>query len=426
MTDVDELESVEDFAARARVWLAANMPRTSDDFGGYKAVSRTDEEELAHISHCRDLQRQLYDGGFAGICVPRPYGGLGLTPEHQLAFNQEIRGYEYPADTQVPTLTPCMSVILEFGTDEQKKAHVPPILKGETFWMQFLSEPSGGSDLAGAQTTAVRDGDAWILNGSKIWTTGAWWADWGLCLARTNWDVPKHRGLSVFMLKINQPGIEVHRIEMLNGSKEFCQEFMTDVVVPHSQLIGQVDEGWGVVVRWMFHERTIAGGSKYVTSPAGRPAVALDPTGGPSALIPMAKKRGILGENRVKEMIGESLAITIVGNALTNRITEEVRTGSVSDQAAAITRLWYGVTAVRNSTICFELPGATAVAWSDDEIEFGKIGQRYLMRQASCIAGGTTEMARNAISERVLGMPSERRVDKDIPFRDVPRSAASR
>jgi alkylation response protein AidB-like acyl-CoA dehydrogenase len=245
-------------------------------------------------------------------------------------------------------------------------------------------------------------------------------------LARTNWDVPKHRGLSVFMLKINQPGIEVHRIEMLNGSKEFCQEFMTDVVVPHSQLIGQVDEGWGVVVRWMFHERTIAGGSKYVTSPAGRPAVALDPTGGPSALIPMAKKRGILGENRVKEMIGESLAITIVGNALTNRITEEVRAGSVSDQAAAITRLWYGVTAVRNSTICFELPGATAVAWSDDEIEFGKIGQRYLMRQASCIAGGTTEMARNAISERVLGMPSERRVDKDIPFRDVPRSAASR
>ena len=104
--------------------------------------------------------------------------------------------------------------------------------------MQFLSEPGGGSDVAGAQTSAVRDGDEWVLNGSKVWTTGAWWSDWGLCLARTNWDVPKHRGLSVFMLPIHQPGVEVHRIEMLNGTKEFCQEFMTDVRVPDSDRIG--------------------------------------------------------------------------------------------------------------------------------------------------------------------------------------------
>ena len=110
-----------------------------------------------------------------------------------------------------------MAVILEFGTEEQKQRHLPAILRGEELWMQFLSEPSGGSDVAGALTTAVRDGDEWVLNGSKIWTTGAWWSDWGLCLARTNWDVPKHRGLTVFMLPIHQPGIEVHRIEMLNG-----------------------------------------------------------------------------------------------------------------------------------------------------------------------------------------------------------------
>ena len=121
--------------------------------------------------------------------------------------------------------------------------------------MQFLSEPSGGSDVAGALTTAVRDGDQWVLNGSKIWTTGAWWSDWGLCLARTNWDVPKHRGLTVFILPIRQPGIEVHRIEMLNGSKEFCQEFLTDVMVPDTDRIGEVDDGWTVGIRWMFHER---------------------------------------------------------------------------------------------------------------------------------------------------------------------------
>ncbi len=425
MNETGDMESVEDFAARARDWLSENMPRAADGVGGYKAVRRSDEDELVHIDHCRSLQRRLFDGGFAGISVPGAYGGQGLTAAHQAAFNREIRGYEYPADTQVPTLTPCMSVILEFGTEEQKVRHVPPILRGETFWMQFLSEPSGGSDLAGALTTAVRDGDEWVLNGSKIWTTGAWWADWALCLARTNWDVPKHRGLTVFMLEIHQPGIEVHRIEMLSGSREFCQEFMTDVRVPDSQRIGQVDEGWAVAVRWMYHERTIAGGSPYVTAPAGQPAVALDPTGGPPALLPLLRSRGLAEDTRVKEEIGESRAITLVGNALTGHIAEQIRTGAASEQWAAITRLWYGTTAVRNSTIAFDLVGSTAVAWSEEEKDMGEIGIRFLMRQTSCIAGGTTEMARNAISERVLGMPRERRVDVDIPFRDVPRNAPS-
>ena len=266
-----DMESVEAFAARARSWLAEHMPRAADGVGGFRGVHGADEEELAQIEHCRQLQRVLFDGGFAGICVPRAYGGQGLTGAHQQAFNREIRGYQYPSETQVPTLTPCMAIILEFGDEQQKRRHIPPILRGETLWMQFLSEPGGGSDLAGALTTAVRDGEEWILNGSKIWTTGAWWADWALCLARTNWDVPKHRGLSVFMLPIRQPGIEVHRIEMVNGSREFCQEFITDVRVPDDMRIGPADGGWAVALRWMYHERTIAAGLA-VRDRAGRAA----------------------------------------------------------------------------------------------------------------------------------------------------------
>ncbi len=137
-----------------------------------------------------------------------------------------------------------MTVLLEFGTEAQKRRHVPAMLKGEKIWMQFLSEPSGGSDVAAALTTAVRDGDEWAVNGSKVWTTGAWFSDYGLCLLRTNWDVPKHRGLSVFIVKIRQPGVELHRIEMINGSREFCQEFMTDVRIADSDRIGEIDQGW--------------------------------------------------------------------------------------------------------------------------------------------------------------------------------------
>ena len=418
-----DLEDVESFTQRARTWLAQNMPPRKGGSSAMFGGGHSDEDELARIARCRELQRMLYDGGLAGICVPRAYGGQGLTPAHQAALNREIAGYDYPVETQVPTFTPCMAVILEFGSEDQKQRHIPPILKGEEFWMQFLSEPSGGSDVAGAQTTATRDGEEWVLNGSKIWTSGAWWADWGLCLARTNWDVPKHRGLSVFMVKIHQPGIEVHRIEMLNGSRDFCQEFITDVRVPDADRIGEVDQGWTVGVRWMYHERTVSGGSPYVTRPGGEGGGSF-PSGAPAGLLRMARANGRLGEGSARELIGEVYAGQVVGDALTTRVADRIRSGATSDQSAALTRLYRGMNAVRNATIAFDLAGSAGVAWPAEED--GTAGIGYLMRQAACIGGGTTEMSRNVISERVLGMPRERTIDRDTPFRDVPRSAAVR
>jgi alkylation response protein AidB-like acyl-CoA dehydrogenase len=420
-----DMEPVDEFAQRARTWLAANMPPLPPGPGRSLGRVRPDDEELARINRCRELQRILFDGGLAGICVPPEYGGQGLTMAHQEVLNREIVGYDYPAETQIPTFTPCMAVILEFGTDEQKKRYVPPILKGDAFWMQFLSEPSGGSDVAGAQTTAIRDGEEWVLNGSKIWTTGAWWADYGLCLARTNWDVPKHRGLTVFMLPIHHPGIEIHRIEMLNGSREFCQEFMTDVRIPDSDRVGEVDQGWTVGVRWMYHERTVSGGSPYVTLPEGK-RNARGPAGGIGGLMRRMRSIGRGDDPRTRELIGEAQALELVGQALTRHIADGIRTGRTTDQSAAITRLYGGTTSVRNSTIGFELSGQTAVAWSDEQDDLGQAGIGYLMRQAACIGGGTTEMSRNVISERVLGMPREKTSDRDVPFRDVPRSAPTR
>ncbi len=344
---------------------------------------------------------------------------------HQEALNRELVGYDYPSETQIPTFTPCMAVLLEFGTDEQKKRLVPPILRGEAFWMQFLSEPSGGSDAAGAQTTALRDGDEWVINGSKIWTTGAWWADWAICLTRTNWDVPKHRGLTVFAMPIHYPGIELHRIEMLNGSKEFCQEFLTDVRIPDADRIGEVDQGWTVGVRWMYHERTVSGGSPYVTRPAGQ-RMTRGGADGARGLARRVARSGHLHKEKALELVGEARALELVGDALTRRIADGIRTGRTNDQSAAITRLFGGTSAVRMASIAFELTGASAVAWGDGDEGFGQAGVGFLMRQASCIGGGTTEMSRNVISERALGMPRERTGDKDIPFRNVPRSAPTR
>lgn len=410
---------VEAFRMRARSWIRATLgPAEPGSLQGIIRNVNNDEDELAAVARDRAVQRLLFDAGFAGICVPTDYGGRGLTPAHQRALNEELVGFEYPARIQSPTFSPCAAVLLEFGSDAQKRRHLPAILRGEELWMQFLSEPSGGSDVAGALTTAVRDGDQWILNGSKVWTTGAWWSDWGLCLARTNWDVPKHRGLTVFMLPIHQAGVEVHRIEMLNGSKEFCQEFLTDVVVPDSDRIGEVDDGWTVGVRWMFHERLLHN-SPYVTLPVVDAHSGI----GAASVLAIAQSGDRLEVERVRELVGEARMLELVSEELKGRLAAGLASGVIPDQSAAIGRLFSGVVSARTTSIGFEIAGADGGAWTDDDGAIADCGTDFLMRQVATIGGGTTEMARNVISERVLGMPRERSLDRDVAFRDVPRSA---
>jgi alkylation response protein AidB-like acyl-CoA dehydrogenase len=413
-----DIESVETFRERARKWLKENMRPSEGEFLLRGRMAETEEAELAHIQHSRDLQRQYYEAGFAGICFPKEYGGQGLTYEHQLAFNQEVAGYEFPSVLQIPTFVPCAAVLLEFGTEEQKKEHLPKMMSGEEIWMQFLSEPSGGSDVAGALTTAIRDGDEWVVNGSKIWTTGAWFSDYGLCLLRTNWEVPKHRGLSVFIIKIHQPGIEVHRIEMINGNREFCQEFITDVRIPDSDRVGEVDDGWTVGTRWMFHERSAMAGSPYVSGPALRMGgVSRDP------MIEIARANGNIDDTRTRDLIGESRTISRAGAELTRRIGEGIITGVFPDTYAAVGRLMASVVGVETNNLMLEVAGSAAAASKPGEgIGYGV---NYLVRQQACIGGGTSEMARNNIAERVLGMPREQTHDRNLPFRDVPKGPPS-
>lgn len=408
------VESVEDFRARARGWIRENLEHVGPLSLTLRKVG-TDEDELAAVARDRELQRRLFDGGLAGICVPTEYGGQGLTPAHQKALNEELEGYEFPWRLQAPTMTPCMAVILDFGTEEQKQRHVPAILRGEQAWMQFLSEPSSGSDVAGVLTSAVRDESEWVLNGSKIWTTGAWWSDWGLCLARTNWDVPKHRGLTVFMMPIKQAGVDVHRIEMLNGNKEFCQEFISDVRVPDGDRIGEVDDGWTVGTRWMIHERMLYS-SPYVTYPVGT----IRGNDSPSALLDVARSAGRADDAHVRDLIGEAIMLDLVGDALKHWVGAGIATRTLNDNAASMVRLFSGVAIPRQYTIAFEIAGDAGAAW-EPGTPSAERAVDYLTRQASAIGGGTTEIARNVIAERLLGMPREAAADVGIAFRDVPR-----
>jgi alkylation response protein AidB-like acyl-CoA dehydrogenase len=404
-------EDLEAYRQRLRAWLAENMPKLAP---GADWDPLRDDDDRA--SRARELQRRLYDGGFAGICYPREYGGQGLPIEYQRVFDQESQGYELPALFSVPTLSICGPTVLEFGTEAQKQRYIPAFIRGDELWVQFMSEPSGGSDMAGALTRATRDGDVFLLNGSKIWSTYAYRSDFALCLARTNWDVPKHRGLTMFIVPIHHPGITVNQIKMVDGTEEFCEEFFDDAAIPAENVLGQVDDGWSVATRLLFHERAAVGGASPYTSgrSAGRTETIVDD------LVELAKARGKGDDPLVRRLIGQAEALSIVQGQLAQRVRAGLETGHFAGPAGSLVRLFAGTASVERAKIALEIAGDEAVVWDADTD--GRFGLAYIRRQSSSLGGGSTEMARNIISERVLGMPREYAADRDVAFREVRRN----
>jgi alkylation response protein AidB-like acyl-CoA dehydrogenase len=405
---------LEAYRQAARDWLAANVAPLVDGADPFDAMT-----EAEAVARARRLQRQLFDGGYAGIVFPKEYGGQGLTAAHQRCFTREALRYESPLRFNMSTVAIIGPTLLEFGTEEQKRAHVSAILRGDEFWAQLLSEPTGGSDLAGAVTTATRDGDTWILRGAKTWTSGGHLRDRGLCLARTDWDAPKHRGLSMFIVDLHQSGVTVRPIRQANGAAEFCEEFFDDVELPATALVGQEGEGWTVASRMLFHERSAVGGSTiYAARITGRRRG----VGGArrqAELVARARATGRTSDDGVRQLVAEAHVVTTVRAHLIERITAGIRTGAWPGSAAAITKLFTATAAARVATIGLDVAGTDAVVAPTPEAPTVSYGGHYLVRQATSIGGGTNEMQRNNISERVLGMPRERSEDRDRPFSEV-------
>lgn len=401
-------ESVEEFRGRARAWLAENLPRL--DSGDAMVLQR---DELTSWQRARELQKKLYDGGFAGICFPREYGGLGLGYEYKKAFDAEALAYETPLMLNVPSFAICCATILDMGSEEQKRTHIAAALRGDEVLVQLLSEPSGGSDLAGILTRADRRDGRWVINGAKTWSTWAFAADYGLCLARTDWNAPKHEGLTMFLVPLRHPGVTINRIKQVNGSVEFCEEFFDDVDVGDDAVVGEPGKGWDVASRQLYHERRSMGdGSEYTSGPGIAEAedISVD-------LLAVAEKANQAGSERVREMVGRALVHRAVHGQLSEHVFHAVTDGSLPPAAGSIIRLFMAeVHDVENDT-ALAVAGPAAVV--DDEAGLLDIGVRYLGRQIASIGGGTTEMARNVIGERVLNLPREYAADRGVPFNQV-------
>ena len=240
MPDVDE------FRARARAWLAENAERLTS--GG-----------VANRMQSREHRIAIYDAGFGGITWPVEYGGLGLTGAHQEAFTEEAAKYPDLVVGDLVTAGICAPTLLDFGSEEQKRRYIPHMLRGDEVWTQLLSEPGAGSDLAGLQTKAVLDGDEWVVNGQKVWTSGAMASEFAILIARSNPDVPKHQGLSMFMVDLKAPGVTIRPLKQMTGNDEFNEVFLDDVRLPADYLVGAKDDGWRALLRMLMHERMAIG-----------------------------------------------------------------------------------------------------------------------------------------------------------------------
>jgi alkylation response protein AidB-like acyl-CoA dehydrogenase len=409
---------VDSFRLQARAWLKDNLERRDPNKSTLR-LRGVDHKTVEGIAEERKVQRKLYDGGYAGISWPEEYGGRGLTPAHDQAFYEEADGYVLP-DFGVlggTTMGVCARTMLAHASPTFLKRHIPRILTGETLWVQFFSEPEAGSDLAGIRTSAIRDGDRWILRGSKIWSSGAYYADYGMCLARTNWDVPKHRGVTWFAVPTTAAGLTIRPIKEINGDAEFCEEFFDDVELTDDDLIGEVNHGWSVTQTMLVFER--GGGNSPQPIASGRRALAPD-------LVALARKVGRDKDPLVRQLIARAHINDFAQEQLGLRIRSRMRASNGMDSGiAAYAKLCLGILSPIRARIGMEIGRGQALLWERGDVGGMAPSINYLNGRVSSIAGGTNEMQRNGIGERVLGLPREPSFDTTKPFNEVVRNAKS-
>jgi alkylation response protein AidB-like acyl-CoA dehydrogenase len=314
----------------------------------------------------------------------------------------------------------CAPTILAHASEEFKRRHIPKMLSLDEVWVQLLSDPSAGSDLAGITTSAVRDGDHWILNGSKIWTSGGQFANYGMCLARTNWDVPKHRGLTWFGVPLTREGVTVQPIRQISGlTNEFCQEFFDDVILTDDEVIGDVNNGWAIAQTVLMFER--GGGDSAAGIDQGSTRVSVE--GFSPDLVSLAAARGVEHEERIRQRIAHAYVNDFMRNELDHRVKTMMKKGNPNLAMAAFVKMGWGVVGAERARIALEVGGPRMAAWKPDDKVAATTVVEYLMGRQGAIAGGTNEMQRNSIGERLLGLPREPSFDRDKPFNEVQRLA---
>ncbi len=408
--DFEDSPEMAEFRIEVRQFLAANARlRTGDESDWSRNVASTDEVVAADFRRrCHEWQKILYDNGWAGLAWPESFGGRGLTPAHQIVFGQEMAEFDVTSGFLTAAQALVGPTLMAHGTPEQQERYLAPLLSGEESWCQLFSEPGAGSDLASIATRAVLDGDEYVVNGQKVWTSSAQYADFGILIARTDPDAPKHGGITYFIVDMNSPGIDVRPLVQAQGVAHFNEVFLSDVRIPADNMVGPLGGGWKVTKTTLRSESSMISGASQST---GYPTVIATArrTGAVNDPVMRQKLAQVYSDERILKWMGwrtqtavmqgrYELALhgSLLKNFFTNALTHRVELG-------------------------LEMEGAEGMLLHEAEGD-GFWQYQCLNQFAPKIGGGTEQVHKNNVSEQVLGLPRELLEDRDMPWIETRRS----
>lgn len=407
---MDFNDSPEEAAYRKKVqdFLKANaIPKEATT--GSRSRNRPEAEVLVDA---KAWQKKKMQNGFAQITWPKEWGGPGGTPMQQVIYGQEESNYDVDASFFGIGLGMCVPTVMAYADDETCKRFVGPALQGDEIWCQLFSEPAAGSDVAGLITKAVKDGDEWVINGQKVWTSGAHYCDFGIVLVRTDPGVAKHKGLTMFWVDMKDPGIDVRPLHQMSGGSNFNEVYFTDVRVKDTQRLGDVGQGWKVALTTLMNERLAvgqAGGADF------------------KDLVELAKSTELengpaIKDGAVREKIADWYAKAQGLKYTRYRTVSAMSQGETPGPENSITKVVSASRLQDLTSFAMDLMDMGGIMVDADDVGYEAAFQEgYMWAPGIRIAGGTDEILRNIIAERVLGMPQDVRVDKGVPFNEIPK-----
>ena len=393
-------EEREEFKLRCRTFL--------DEHATGIHLSAPDPRDKETIALNKAFQGKLAEAGLAGLTYPKEYGGAGLTKEHETIWREIYSSY--PDMTTQLTISHgmCLPMLNEFGSEEQKGKYLSDNISAKTVWCQMFSEPGAGSDVASLQTKAELDGDEWIINGQKVWTTLAHVCDYGVLIARTNPEVVKHAGISMFIVDMKDPAVEIRPIHQIDGGMHFNEVFFTDLRIPKENLLGPLHEGWRLATSMLMYERVAigTGSTGGITTPHA------------NRLIEYSQKSGTITDPVLRQKLMKLYSEETAKSLVSMRTRADLKAGKTPGPGGSLGKL-HGSKILREvRSLINDVVGMEADAWTE-----GDRGQWWgrlaLGSFQAGIAGGTDEIQKNIIGDRVLGLPREPSVDKGVPFKDL-------
>jgi alkylation response protein AidB-like acyl-CoA dehydrogenase len=395
------------FRAEARAFLTGHAkPKQSGPAHSGMQLVAGSEAEKNHVREAQAWQATLFENGWAGITWPKEFGGRGGTAVQQMIWNQEVAKFDVAPGVFAQGIGMAGPTLIKHGTPGQKARFLGPMLRGDELWCQLFSEPGAGSDLAALSTRAVRDGDEFVVNGQKVWTSSAHYSDWGILLTRTDVDAPKHQGITYFLVDMRTPGIEIRPLRQITGVAHFNEVFFTDVRIPAANMVGDLNRGWGVTMTTLTSERTLIGGNATTTK---------------QDVIDMVRRAGASSNPVARDGAASIVTQLEILKYMGWRVQTSISQGSAPGAVSSVLKLGYTRLQTELNDFAISLAGAEGMLGDGDDPEIHRRSHAFLGQWSSKIGGGTDQVQRNIVGERILGLPGDARVDKDVPFSQIPR-----